>query len=214
MHNRQYRRSLVLLLLGSASVGASGCVGEFHSHSAYDSQHYVCDTPGALAAEYHQCTAPTCNGYLSMKGVLQGVPIVVESPLVNTYYKIFVDSQTKVQQLSESQIFGRPPYFAFQYKIESLGGDPSAAATAPRTLRVNPAGAELPPNPNDDQTDIALVLESGGASSSIQPRGGTLTLELATDQEFKATFDFDYGGGDHLQGCIDETPGQLHYIPM
>jgi hypothetical protein len=73
-------RSLSLLLLVSA---AAGCLGDFKTPSAYQSQTYYCQTSEqpAFQALAQSCLSGTCAGAFSMKGTMQGQPLTVGTTL-------------------------------------------------------------------------------------------------------------------------------------
>jgi hypothetical protein len=200
-------------------LAASGCLGSFHTPSAYQEQPYLCDAAhaGDLGAKLEVCKAtPGCGGVFSMTGSMQGQPLTVTSQLSGADYVIVEPPGMATQTLDQINITGESPYFVFIFHTKSMGGDLTMASTTPRTLAFNGGATGLAMGLDDDQVDVGQLLEVSGASSEQhgQTASGQIVVNALSISELDATFSGAFGDpNDKVDGCFRELPLTLTINP-
>jgi hypothetical protein len=196
---------------------AGGCLGNFKTPSAYESQVYYCDDANTPAFESlaRSCTAGhTCAGAFSMKGTMQGAPLTVGATLDQA-------TATVVQSDSMSSAFwdiirmtGSSPYFTFVFHLKSIGGDVSANSR--KTVQLHSGAGVLPDSLGDDLAEVGQTLQVGGENTELVglTDSGTVNFAFLSKTEARGTFHGNFGAAtDTVDGCFIMYPSQIFTNP-
>jgi hypothetical protein len=189
----------------AAVLAFTGCSAAVENPPAYSSERNLCAAKHASAwdAKIARCRAAydrdkSCGGLMSFAGRLEGEQITVSSELGATEFADRIDADGSTVRV-EVKLYGRSPYFAFDFEWRGLGGAVTDEDTE-RELRFESALEST----DDDIVRGALRLSVAGESRAFAPRAGTLKVTRQAAEEQVATFDVAIGGsGDHLSGCFD-----------
>jgi hypothetical protein len=204
------------LALGlAAATLISGCPSGFETDSAYEQEQYLCDP--ALATEWADAVEDCrdeflddggCVGIVSIRGTIQGVPVVFSSYLETT----MLDNVTRLDasvSRRDISLQGVSPYFQFDLTAGNIGG------TIP--LVGAPVVYTIGPTPNqamefDDLFVEAAIRITAGDSRDVNFVTGSLTLTVQELGEIAGSFDaVGFGQGSALEGCFhafDANPSQ------
>jgi hypothetical protein len=203
---------LAMVLVLVSSVG-SGCLGDFHTPSAYQSQIYYCETANGTAfrALAESClVGGACAGAFSMRGSMQGQPLTVGTTLQQSTVAVVQASPGALERWDIMRMQGASPYFQFVLHVKSIGGDVSVDQA--RTLRLRAGAGALSTSLDDDLSDVGQTLQVGGANAE-QPGisdSGSITFTKLTKSEIDGVFHGSFGTSDDvLDGCFIMYPGQI-----
>ena len=207
---RTRRLAIAAALLFAAG---GGCLGNFKTPSAYQSQTYYCETANAPAFQglAQSCrSAGTCTGTFSMQGMMQGQPLTVGTTLQSSTVALVQAMPGAPEYWDRVLMTGVSPYFDFVFHVHSVGGD--ASVDMPRTLTLQ-AGAGTLANTLDDMLgDVGQTLQVGGASTEQQglSNSGTITFTKLTKEELDGSFHGSFGTMDDVvDGCFIMYPNQI-----
>lgn len=184
-----------------------GCSEAVDNPAAFESELYLCD-PG-LAADYaarvEDCVAANsaggrCGGVMSFRGQIEGLPVKVDCDLAPTEFSD-VDADDGTRRRDDMKLFGRSPYFQFQYQWKEVGGDLEGGG-GDRVLQFGaPQDEELALY--DDRVRPSLRLSVGGDSRDFSLRSGTMRIDTQSPTEEVGSFDTVINPqGDWLEGCF------------
>lgn len=201
------------IAMGLLSSMGAGCLGDFKTPSAYDSQTYYCETTNAPAfqALAQSCIAGnSCAGAFSMRGTMQSQPLTVGTTLTQSTLALVQTNPMAPQFWDRLIMNGASPYFEFVFHVKSVGGD--ASMNQPRTLMLQ-AGAGTQPNSLDDSlSDVGQTLQVGGANTEQQglTNSGTISFSKLTMGEIDGVFHGSFGDtNDVVDGCFIMYPSEI-----
>lgn len=199
--------------LAAVSSLLGGCLGDFKTPSAYQSQTYYCQTSEAPAfqALAQSCLAGnSCTGALSMRGTMQDQPLTVGTTLSQSTVALVQANGTAPESWDVFRMTGASPYFAFVLHVKSVGGDTSV--DQPRTLTLHAGAGALPTSLDDDLSDVGQTLQVGGANTEQQglTDSGTITFNKLTKSEIDGVFHGSFGTSSGVvDGCFIMYPNQI-----
>lgn len=191
----------------------AGCLGDFKTPSAYQSQIYYCETANAPAfqALAQSCLGGTsCTGAFSMRGTMQGQPLTVGTTLASATAALVQAMPGAPEYWDRLIMTGASPYFDFVFHMKSVGGN--VDVDMPRTLQLQAGAGALPTTLDDDLTDVGQTLQVGGASTEQQglSSSGSVTFTKLTRTELDGSFHGSFGtSGDVVDGCFIMYPNQI-----
>jgi hypothetical protein len=203
-----------ILLLSSV---AAGCLGDFKTPSAYQSQTYYCQTSRApeFQALAQSCLAGAgCTGAFSMQGTMQGQPLTVGGTLSQSVLALVQTDPMAPEFWDRLIMNGASPYFDFVFHVKSVGGD--ASVDAPRMLTLQAGAGALATGLDDDLSDVGQTLQVGGASTEQQglSDSGTITFTKLSKPEIDGVFHGSFGAqADIVDGCFIMYPSQIVINP-
>jgi len=203
-------RSLAILLV---SVAAAGCLGDFKTPSAYQSQTYYCQTSNgpAFQALAQSCLGNgSCTGAFSMPGTMQGQPLTVGTTLQQSTVALVQASSAAPAFWDVLRMTGASPYFQFVLHVKSVGGD--VTVDQQRTLTLRAGAGALPTSLDDDLSDVGQTLQVGGANAEQQglSDSGTIAFSKLTKTEIDGVFHGSFGtSNDVVDGCFIMYPNQI-----
>jgi hypothetical protein len=197
-------RMRLLWAIGALALAPlSGCLVPFSTTTAYDEEVWSCEGDGltALYAIQAECARTgSCGGGLSMRGMIEGVPLRLTSTQTKTLIEV-VERPSGVQTIPKVITGGASPYFSFELNLLTLEG-PTDGLDAPRVLSVTRAANQLE-LPDDDEIAIHMRLATGAEQLGLTPQvGSTVTVTKQELNAFEATFELTLADGDHLEGCM------------
>jgi hypothetical protein len=201
----------LLAIAAVASLGA-GCLGNFNTPSAYDSQVYYCQTSEgpAFQALAQSCESGTCAGAFSMRGTMQGQPLTVGTTLQTSTVGLVQSSPTNPELWDVLRMQGASPYFQFVLHVKSVGGDVSV--DMPRSLTLQAGAGALANGLDDDLSDVGQTLQVGGANTEQEglTNTGSITFNKLTKTEIDGVFHGSFGSTtDVVDGCFIMYPSQI-----
>jgi hypothetical protein len=208
---RALATSAVALLL-------AGCLGNFDTPSAYQSQIYYCETANAPAfqALAQSCLAAgSCGGALSMRGTMQGQPLTVGTTLQASTVALVQEAPGAPELWDVLRMQGASPYFQFVFHVKSVGGDVSV--DMPRSLGLRAGAGALDSGLDDAVSDVGQTLQVGGANTEQQglSDSGTITFSKLTRGEIDGVFHGSFGATDDVvDGCFIMYPTQTVTNPL
>lgn len=204
------RHLLARTCLAGMALWLGGCLGDFATPSAYQSQVYDCDDSARsdLEAAYMNCHSDlTCFGYLSMRGTLDGKELRFSSPLSDSSLGLVQPEGSPDRYYDILRMTGESPYFQFVLHLNSIGGQvgPDLAPT----LNLD-GGARTQPSPLADlELDGGVTLQVGGQSqekAGITDSGSFIFTKLSAT-ESRASFHGSFGTStDQIEGCFIVAP--------
>ena len=203
----------IALGLVALSSLLAGCLGDFKTPSAYQSQTYYCQTSetAAFQALAQGClVGNTCSGAVSMRGSMQSQPLTVGTTLSQATVAVVQATPTAPEFWDVFRMTGASPYFEFVLHAKSVGGDVSV--DMPRTLTLRAGAGALPTSLDDDLSDVGQTLQVGGANNEQQglSDSGTITFTKLTKMEIDGVFHGSFGSdGDVVDGCFIMYPSQI-----
>jgi hypothetical protein len=203
-------RSLVLTLMTAA---VAGCLGDFKTPSAYQSQVYYCQTSNgpAFQALAQSCLGDgSCTGVFSMQGTMQGQPLTVGTKLQQSTVALVQADATAPAFWDVLRMSGASPYFQFVLHVKSVGGD--VTVDQPRTLTLHAGAGALPTSLDDSLSDVGQTLQVGGANAEQQglSDSGTIAFTKLTKAEIDGVFHGSFGASDDVvDGCFIMFPNQI-----
>ena len=206
----RWRRSAQAAAVCTAAIVlGGGCLDDFHTPSAYDSEVYLCNSDADLAARIASCeqqfeTDNSCGGVISFQGTLEGHPVTVTATLAATVFQT-VDSGT-VELLSAVTASGTSPYFAFTLLLTSVGGRNDIVDNNGRFLTFDSEAETLPDPLNDERVNVGLRLSSGGDSAELEgvTGNGNVVVSLQAPNLLRAKFSGSFGASaDKVVGCFE-----------
>ena len=165
MHSRSPYCAAIAVL----SSLSAGCLGDFKTPSAYQSQIYYCETGNAAAfqALAQGCLSDnSCTGAFSMRGTMQGQPLTVGTTLSQATVALVQANAAAPEFWDRIIMNGASPYFHFDFHVKSVGGDVSV--DQPRMLTLHAGAGALATSIADDLADVGQTLQVGGASTEQQ----------------------------------------------
>jgi hypothetical protein len=192
---------------------AAGCLGDFKTPSAYQSQIYYCETANAPAfqALAQSCqSGGSCTGAFSMRGTMQGQPLTVGTTLQQSTVALVQANAAAPAFWDVLRLTGASPYFEFVLHIKSVGGD--VTADQPRMLTLRAGAGALPTSLDDTLSDVGQTLQVGGANTEQQglSDSGTITFNKLTTTEIDGVFHGSFGTTtDVVDGCFIMYPNQI-----
>jgi hypothetical protein len=200
-------------------LAAGGCLGDFQTPSAYQSQQFYCDDDHAAAFEAlaTPCKAmdSTCSGAFSMKGTMQTEPFTVGTTLDAATVTLVRADATAPSYWDIIRMTGSAPYFQFVFHLKSVGGDVSM--DMPKEVTIHAGAGVLPNSLNDDQTEVGQTLQVGGENAE-QPGltdSGIVDFTVLSPTEIRGTFHGSFGGmPDIVDGCFLMYPDQTLVNPL
>ncbi|MDB4969321.1 MAG: hypothetical protein JWN44_5010 [Myxococcales bacterium] len=214
------RRALLPSWLGIVFVASmsAGCLGDFQTPSAYQSQIYYCETANAPAfqALAQSCqSAGICTGALSMRGTMQGQPLTVGTTLQQSTVALVQANAMAPAFWDVLRLTGASPYFEFVLHIKSVGGD--VTVDEARTLSLRAGAGALPTSLDDNLSDVGQTLQVGGANAEQQglSDSGSIVLTKLTKAEIDGVFHGSFGTtNDVVDGCFIMYPDQIVTNPL
>jgi hypothetical protein len=206
-------RSLRLSTLLFVSSLSAGCLGDFKTPSAYQSEIYYCQTSEAPAfqALAQSCLAGSaCTGAFSMRGTMQGQPLTVGTTLQQSTVAVVQSNATAPEFWDVLRMTGASPYFQFVLHVKSVGGD--VTVDQPRTLDLRAGAGALPTSLADDLSDVGQTLQVGGANAEQQglSDSGSISFSKLTKSEIDGVFHGSFGTTtDVVDGCFIMYPNQI-----
>jgi hypothetical protein len=208
-------RPLVHNWIGVSLVATlvTGCLGDFKTPSAYQSQIYYCETANAPAfqALAQSClVGESCTGAFSMRGTMQDQPLTVGTTLQQSTVALVQSDPTAPQFWDVMRMTGASPYFEFVLHVKSVGGD--VTVDQPRSLTLHSGAGVLPDSLDDDLSDVGQTLQVGGANAEQQglTDSGTITFNKLTQGEIDGVFHGSFGTTtDVVDGCFIMYPSQI-----
>jgi hypothetical protein len=206
----------IAILLLSSSL-AAGCLGDFKTPSAYQSQTYYCQTSRAPAfqALAQSCLAGgACTGAFSMQGTMQGQPLTVGGTLSQSVVALVQTDASAPQFWDRLIMNGASPYFEFVFHVKSVGGDVSV--DMPRMLTLQAGAGALATGLDDDLSDVGQTLQVGGANTEQQglSNSGSISFTKLTTTEIDGVFHGSFGDStDIVDGCFIMYPNQIVINP-
>jgi hypothetical protein len=199
------------LLPVSALLG--GCLGNFNTPSAYESQTYYCETANgpAFQALAQSCVGgANCGGAFSMRGTMQGQPLTVGTTLQSSTVAVVQTDPTAPEFWDVLRMQGASPYFQFVLHVKSVGGDVSV--DMPRSLTLRAGAGALPMGLDDDLSDVGQTLQVGGANTEQEGLSdtGSISFSKLTKAEIDGVFHGSFGSADGVvDGCFIMFPTQI-----
>jgi hypothetical protein len=189
------------------SLTLLACSEAVENPAAYDAEVYLCDAAHADVYESRiaDCIASNengagCGGIASFRGRIEGLRVTVDSELSRAEFSD-VNADDGTRRRDDMKLFGRSPYFQFQFQWKEIGGDLLGGGDD-RTLEFG-APREAALALYDDRIRPSLRLSVGGESRDFSLGSGTLTIDRQTATEeigsFEARINAD---GDRLEGCF------------
>jgi len=209
MLSRSLRLSTLLLV---SSLGA-GCLGDFKTPSAYQSQIYYCQTsemPAFQALALSCIGGSSCTGAFSMRGTMQDQPLTVGTTLQQSTLALVQADAAAPEFWDVMRMTGASPYFEFVLHVKSVGGD--VTVDQPRTLNLRAGAGSLPTSLDDDLSDVGQTLQVGGANAEQQglSDSGTISFTKLTKSEIDGVFHGSFGTStDVVDGCFIMFPTQI-----
>jgi hypothetical protein len=200
----------ISILLVAAAF--AGCLGDFKTPSAYQSQTYYCETANgpAFQALAQSCLiGDTCTGAFSMRGTMQGQPLTVGGTLQQSTVAVVQADATAPKFWDIFRMTGASPYFQFVLHVKSVGGD--VTVDQPRTLTLHAGAGALATSLDDDLSDVGQTLQVGGANTEQQglSDSGTISFNKLTPTEIDGVFHGSFGTQtDVVDGCFIMYPNQ------
>jgi hypothetical protein len=203
------------LVVGLSAVSSllAGCLGDFKTPSAYQSQTYYCqtsETPAFQALAQACLAGNTCTGAVSMRGSMQGQPLTVGTTLSQATVALVQANPTAPEFWDVFRMTGASPYFEFVLHAKSVGGD--VTVDQPRTLTLRAGAGALMTSLDDDLSDVGQTLQVGGANAEQQglSDSGTITFTKLTKSEIDGVFHGSFGTtNDVVDGCFIMYPSQI-----
>lgn len=199
--------------LAAVSSLLAGCLGDFKTPSAYQSQTYYCqtsETPAFQALAQSCLAANSCTGALSMRGTMQSQPLTVGTTLSQATVALVQANATAPEFWDVFRMTGASPYFEFVLHAKSVGGDTSV--DQPRTLELRAGAGGLPTSLDDTLSDVGQTLQVGGANAEQQglTDSGTITFSKLTKTEIDGVFHGSFGTtNDVVDGCFIMYPSEI-----
>ena len=203
----------IAVALAALSSLLGGCLGDFKTPSAYQSQTYYCQTSEAPAfqALAQSClVANTCTGAFSLRGTMQEQPLTVGGTLSQSTVALVQTAPTAPEFWDRLVMNGASPYFDFVFHVKSVGGD--ASVDMPRTLTLQAGAGSITGGLDDMLADVGQTLQVGGASTEEQglSNSGTVTFNKLTKAEIDGVFHGSFGTtNDIVDGCFIMYPSQI-----
>jgi len=202
-------------LIGLAAISSllAGCLGDFKTPSAYQSQTYYCQTSEAAAfqALAQSCLAAnSCTGAFSLRGTMQSQPLTVGTTLSQSTLAVVQANPTAPEFWDVFRMTGASPYYEFVLHVKSVGGD--VTVDQPRTLTLHAGAGALPTSLDDDLSDVGQTLQVGGANTEQQglTDSGTITFSKLTKTEIDGVFHGSFGTtNDVVDGCFIMYPNEI-----
>jgi hypothetical protein len=203
------------LLIGLAAISSllAGCLGDFKTPSAYQSQTYYCqtsETPAFQALAQSCLAANSCTGAFSLRGTMQDQPLTVGTTLSQATVAVVQANPTAPEFWDVLRLTGASPYYEFVLHIKSVGGDVSV--DQPRTLTLRAGAGALPTSLDDNLSDVGQTLQVGGANTEQQglTDSGTITFSKLTKTEIDGVFHGSFGStNDVVDGCFIMYPSEI-----
>jgi hypothetical protein len=190
-----------------------GCLGNFNTPSAYQSQVYYCETSNgpAFQALAQSCVAGgNCTGAFSMRGTMQGQPLTVGTTLQTSTVALVQTTPGAPEFWDVLRMQGASPYFQFVLHVKSVGGDVSV--DMPRSLTLRAGAGALPMGLDDTLSDVGQTLQVGGANTEQEGLSdtGSITFNKLTKTEIDGVFHGSFGTADDVvDGCFIMYPSQI-----
>jgi hypothetical protein len=206
-------RSSLLWWVGLVCLTSAGCLGDFKTPSAYQSQRFYCDDSSASAFEAlaDSCRVDgSCSGAFSMRGTMQEQPLTVGATLQQATVTLVQSDPTAPEFWDIIRMTGSAPYFQFVFHLKSIGGD--VTNTSPRDLDLRAGAGVLPNSLMDNLTDVGQTLQVGGENAEQQGLSDTgfVSFTKLTTTEVRGTFHGNFGSpADLVDGCFLMFPDQI-----
>jgi len=203
-------RALALL---SPVVLLTGCLGDFKTPSAYQSEIYYCETSNGPAFEAlaQSCqVSGDCTGAFSMRGTMQGQPLTVGTTLQSSTVAVVQTAPAAPELWDVLRMQGASPYFQFVLHVKSVGGD--VTVDQPRSLTLRAGAGALPTGLDDDLSDVGQTLQVGGVNTEQEglTDTGSITFNKLTKSEITGVFHGSFGSQtDVVDGCFIMYPSQI-----
>lgn len=189
MTNRRRGVWSAVSVLGLAAL--AGCLSPLEAPSAFTGERYLCgpDQRAELDARVEECRQAnlrdgSCTGILSLRGVIDSQPVVVDAPTVVATYTIMVVPPN--DRARDVFVAADAPYFLISLHVNLL---------------IDPTTGSFSDLPDGLNMDILNVEARGGNYLSIL-EDETIDVQVQAGDELRLTFKGRLNRGGSIDGCF------------